>query len=106
MIRLLSRMVTCGMALLLMAGACVAMPAEAVPLSPAATVYRITGVVVSSVDGAPIPRSHLTPSLAEQRGRGPGRQFPAVDGFEADEHGHFSIPLPSAGAWHLTAAAP
>jgi hypothetical protein len=44
--------------------------------------------------------------LAEQRGRGPGRQFPAVDGFDADEHGHFSIPLPSAGAWHLTAAAP
>jgi hypothetical protein len=45
--------------------------------------------------------------LTQQRGRGPGRQFPAVNnGTDSDDHGHFSITLPSAGAWHLTAAAP
>ncbi|WP_035349229.1 carboxypeptidase-like regulatory domain-containing protein [Edaphobacter aggregans] len=101
------RVLSSGLALLLAASYCLAMPPGPAPAPP--TPYRITGVVVSRVDGTPIPHSHLTPSLTQQRGRGPGRQFPAVpavEGFDADEHGRFSIPLPSAGAWQLNAAAP
>jgi len=70
--------------------------------APAVSLYRITGVVVNSLTGAPIPRSHLSPSLTQQS-RGPRRQFPASDGVDSDERGRFSISLPSAGAWHLTA---
>jgi hypothetical protein len=70
--------------------------------------YRITGVVVSSANGSPIPHCRLTPSLVV-RGRVDNRRFPAPqnsqDAFEADEHGHFSIPVPTAGAWRLTAKA-
>jgi hypothetical protein len=70
--------------------------------------YRITGVVVSSTNGSPIPHCRLTPSQVV-RGRVDNRRFPppqnAQDYFEADEYGHFSIPVPSAGAWRLIAAA-
>jgi len=70
--------------------------------------YRITGVVVSSTNGSPIPHCRLTPSQIV-RGRADNRHFPSLqntqDVFEADERGHFSIPVPSAGAWRLIAAA-
>jgi Carboxypeptidase regulatory-like domain len=71
--------------------------------------YRITGTVVSSTSGALVQHCHLTASL-NVRGRGAGnRRFggnPAtqVSG-DADEHGRFSILLPAAGAWHLSASA-
>ena len=67
--------------------------------------YTITGVVVDSVTGNPVSRSHLDASLVG-RGRAPGRRPPTSGGVDADEHGRFTIPLPSAGAWHLTASAP
>ncbi len=83
--------------------------------------YRITGTVVSSTDGSPVRHCHLTAALANpgtQRvgmigsgsfGRGggpPNRFFPATDNaVDVDDNGHFSIPLPSAGAWALTATA-
>ena len=67
--------------------------------------YQITGVLVSSADGSPIPHGQLVPTLVG-RGRAAGQQFPAPVGtFDADEHGRFVIPLPSAGAWDLTASA-
>ncbi len=72
--------------------------------------YQITGVVVNSVTGNPVPRCHLDASLTLQSrgpGRGPaGRRQPTSSGVDADEHGRFSIQLSSAGAWHLTASAP
>jgi hypothetical protein len=71
----------------------------------AGTHYEITGVVVSSIDGSPVPHCKLTPTLVAQGSFG-SRRFPSSnDGSEADEHGHFSIPLPSAGAWNLRASA-
>lgn len=77
------------------------------PVSPA-TAFRITGVVLNSVDGSPVPHCHLSASL-EMRGRGPGpgprRQFPAAEGVDSDEHGHFSLSVSSAGSWQLTATA-
>jgi hypothetical protein len=71
--------------------------------------YRITGTVVSSTSGIPVQHCHLTATL-NARGRGAGtRRFAGSQAtqqsFDADEHGRFSISLPSAGAWHLSAAA-
>jgi hypothetical protein len=71
----------------------------------AATRYEITGVVINSVDGNPVPRCHLTPSPTERRGFG-NRQFPApAASFDCDARGHFTVTVPSAGAWVLTASA-
>ena len=74
----------------------------------AASRYRITGTVVSSTSGAPVQHCHLTATL-NARGRGAvnrrGAPNAAAQSFDADEHGRFSISLPSAGAWHLSAAA-
>lgn len=84
--------------------------------------YRITGTVVSSTDGSPVRHCHLTPSLANATGPGPGvmgarasgrgggppnRFSPVVanNSVDADDNGHFSITLPSPGAWTLTANA-
>ena len=69
-----------------------------------ATSYRITGIVVSSADGSPISHSHLTVTLVP-RGED-DRQFPSPLGtFDADEHGRFSISLPSAGMWRVVGSA-
>jgi hypothetical protein len=71
----------------------------------AATHYEISGTVIDGVHANPIPHCHLTADLNGRRGFG-NRQFPAPNnGFDCDARGHFSIPLPSAGAWHLTASA-
>jgi hypothetical protein len=70
------------------------------------TRYEVTGVVINSVTESPVPHCHLAASLVAARGRGANRQFPAsTNNFEADEQGRFSITLPSAGSWHLTASA-
>jgi Carboxypeptidase regulatory-like domain len=80
-------------------------------LSSDTTHYEITGVVINSVGGDPVPHCHLTPNLVGRRGPvGRGgfgiRQFPAQDnGFDCDLRGHFTVTLPSAGAWRLTASA-
>lgn len=74
--------------------------------SAAAVPFRITGVVVGSNDGAPVPHCHLTATLVP-RSNTSVRQFPAPLGtFDCDAHGRFSIPLPSAGMWRVTASAP
>lgn len=68
--------------------------------------YRITGIVVSSIDGAPVPHSHLTATLVPQGAHTAGRQFPSSLGtFDTDEHGRFSIALPSAGMWRIVGSA-
>jgi hypothetical protein len=71
--------------------------------------YEISGTVIDGAHGNPIPHCHLTADLNGRRGFG-NRQFPASNngldkGFDCDTRGHFSIPLPSAGAWHLIASA-
>jgi Protocatechuate 3,4-dioxygenase beta subunit len=68
--------------------------------------YRITGVVVSSSDGAPIRHSHLTVTLIPKGVGGEGSQFPSPLGtFDADEQGRFSISVPSAGMWRVVGSA-
>ncbi len=92
--------------------------------------YRITGTVVSSVDGSPVRRCHLMATLANpnpgassqgvpgpgimgaggiRRGGGPPNRFPASNNannaVDADDNGHFTLSLPSPGAWTLTASA-
>jgi hypothetical protein len=68
--------------------------------------YEITGVVTNNVGESPVIHCHLTASLVTTRGRGANRQFPAsANNFDADQQGHFTITLPSAGSWHLTASA-
>lgn len=71
--------------------------------------YRITGTVVSGTSGASVQHCHLTANL-NARGRGTGNRRsggnPATQqSADADEHGRFSLLLPSAGAWHLSASA-
>lgn len=68
--------------------------------------YRITGVVVSSTDGAPVPHGHLMVTLVPRGAHAAGSQFPSSLGtFDADEHGRFSITLPSAGMWRVVGSA-
>lgn len=70
-----------------------------------APVYRITGVVISSLGEAPIPHAHLSATAVTQS-RG-GARFPSSGNTtDADEHGRFNLTVPSSGAWHLTASAP
>jgi Carboxypeptidase regulatory-like domain len=83
----------------------------------ATTHYEIKGVVLNSVTKDPVPHCHLMPTL---NGRGgfegrPGmanranfgnRQFPAqASEFDCDTSGHFTVSLPSAGAWRMVASA-
>jgi hypothetical protein len=86
----------------------VASTAFAVPQTKvaAATSYRIAGMIVSSADGAPIQHGHLTATLVPPGADEEGRQFPSPLGtFDADEHGRFSISLPSAGMWRVVGSA-
>lgn len=68
-------------------------------------VYRITGVVVSSVDDAPIARAHLTATLSTRGRTWGGGQPQQGNNVDTDEHGRFSLTLPSPGSWHLSAEA-
>lgn len=69
--------------------------------------YRITGIVVSSADGTPIPHSHLTVTLVPRGADEEESQFPSPLGtFDADEQGRFSISVPSAGMWRVEGSAP
>ncbi|HVV69967.1 MAG TPA: carboxypeptidase-like regulatory domain-containing protein, partial [Verrucomicrobiae bacterium] len=66
--------------------------------------------VVSSVDGSPVPRAHLTatPALSEQNGeRQLYRRTARLAGVDADadEHGRFVLTVPSVGRWRLVASA-
>jgi len=80
-----------------------------------ATRYEITGVVINSVGGDPVPHCHLTATLtgsaqtgSGQTGRGGfgNRQFPApANTFDCDAHGRFTVTVPSVGSWRLTASA-
>jgi hypothetical protein len=98
---------------------------------PAAHVYRITGIVVSSRDGTPIPRCRLTvtesgrtlpASMRESAfpgqfggfgSRPPQRRFNGAFGGASDEQnsvltdssGHFNLTVPKAGMWRLTGQA-
>lgn len=68
-------------------------------------VFRITGIVVSSVDETPIAHAHLIASLAA-RGRF-FRENGPLSGVstDADDRGRFELTLPSAGSWRLVAGA-
>ncbi|HZY62775.1 MAG TPA: carboxypeptidase regulatory-like domain-containing protein [Edaphobacter sp.] len=87
---------------------CVGVTPDIAQTKAAATAapFRITGVVVGTNDGAPVSHCHLTATQVP-RNNTSVRQFPApLETFDCDEHGRFSIPLPSAGMWRVTASAP
>src|ERR1700677_425877 len=70
-----------------------------------ATQYMITGTVVNSINESPVPHCRMT-AAPVTRGSLSNRQFPAdLDPVDCDEHGHFSVSVPSAGSWRLTASA-
>jgi Carboxypeptidase regulatory-like domain len=80
-------------------------PSAAQAKSHPSTPYLITGTVVSSLSQSPVPHCRMT-VVPVVRGSFSNRQFPAeLDPVDCDESGHFSIPLPSAGSWRLTASA-
>jgi protocatechuate 3,4-dioxygenase beta subunit len=70
-----------------------------------ATPYLITGTVVNSVNDSPVSHCRMTAAPAS-RGSSSNRQFPSdLDTIDCDEHGHFSVPVPSAGSWRVSASA-
>ncbi len=73
---------------------------------PDSTHYEITGVVINAVGGDPVPHCRLTPTLNDTRGFR-GRQFPSPtnNSFDCDGRGRFTVTVPSAGSWRLTASA-
>jgi hypothetical protein len=80
-------------------------PRPAAPVKThAPTPYAITGTVVSSISQGPVPHCHMTVAPVA-RGSLFNRQFPESEIYACDEHGHFSISLPSPGLWRLTASA-
>lgn len=64
--------------------------------------YRITGTLVSSTDGSPVPHGHVEATLVGT-GTQQGRLSSLENTFDADDQGRFTILLPSAGMWNLTA---
>ncbi|MCU1320383.1 MAG: Cna domain protein [Acidobacteriaceae bacterium] len=79
---------------------------QAVPTQVSTTPYRITGTVVSSSTGAPVPRCRIVPTRIDRSGATPRRSIAPQDGADTDEHGRFILSLPSAGSWALLARAP
>lgn len=70
-----------------------------------ATPYRITGTVVNAVDQSVVSGCRVAVALVV-RGNFTRRQASGdPDSAHCDEHGHFSVPLPSMGSWRLTASA-
>jgi len=68
--------------------------------------FRITGVVISSRDGSVI--SHCRLSVRKVSDADPtshAQVYPTADNLKADDRGHFSIKVPSAGRWQITATA-
>lgn len=68
----------------------------------AETPYRITGTLVSTVDGSPVPHGHLLATLVGT-GVQQGRRSALENTFDADDEGRFVVVVPSAGMWNLTA---
>jgi hypothetical protein len=76
----------------------------------AAKSFSITGTLINSNNGAPVQHGSLTATLVPRtlgsRSNAGSRQFPAPIGpVDADDHGRFSIALPSAGMWRVVASA-
>jgi hypothetical protein len=87
--------------------ACSAFAAAPVAATPS---YRITGVVISSVDKNPLPHVHLN-AVPTSDGRMGGNFVARGAGFnrgievDSDEHGRFALTVPSPGRWRLMAGA-
>jgi Carboxypeptidase regulatory-like domain len=93
--------------------AAAAQPPKAPAPQPRESAFSITGTVVNSTTGAPVPRCRITASLNNttnarnsSNNRGPGgprrQQQETAD---TDDHGHFTLSLSSAGHWSLRATA-
>lgn len=75
-----------------------------------ATAFKITGVVISERNGAPVPNCHLTatrsaggvsPQRQQRQTRSPANEdSPSTD---TDIRGHFSLLVPTDGSWQVYA---
>src|SRR5450756_44707 len=87
--------------------ACVANSRMGAQPASGASNYSITGTVVSSSSGNPVPRCHVA-AMQVDRGsssnRRPGPR-PQQDGVDCDERGHFSLSVAGAGSWSVRASA-
>lgn len=70
---------------------------------PASAEYSISGVVVNSVTGAPLPRSKVE---VHSVGRVPGQDGPLSDAVLSDALGQFSLEHLPAGTWIVAAQRP
>jgi hypothetical protein len=86
--------------------ACLRPLALAIPLLPVAAwaqahPYRISGTLLNSMQGTPIASGSI--SAESDRACGSSSATPAA--VTSDARGHFSLALPCAGVWRLTASA-
>ncbi|QNI35463.1 carboxypeptidase-like regulatory domain-containing protein [Edaphobacter albus] len=74
--------------------------------SAAPSGFRITGVVVNSLNKAPVAYAHLdaSPAITERRMNSTFNPRTGI-ATDTDDQGRFALTLPSAGAWRLTASA-
>lgn len=76
---------------------------QSVASKPAPQQYRITGVLVNSVDGSPVRKGHLEAALSG-RGRQAGQRLGTGENTaDTDDRSRFVLSLPSAGMWNVTA---
>lgn len=81
--------------------------AQAGATTAAVQPYRIHGVVVSARNRAPVPRCHVSAQLEGTRfDRRQGGDGPTMVTGNSDAEGRFSLDLPAAGMWQLSAIAP
>jgi hypothetical protein len=75
--------------------------------SPSGTTspFKVTGIVVSTTTGSPVLHCHILPIKIERGPTAVRRTASQLDGADTDEHGHFTLSLPSAGSWSLRATA-
>src|SRR6185312_6560600 len=68
--------------------------------------FSITGILVNSTNGAPVQHGSLTATLVPRGSAGSRQSLAPIGPIDADDHGRFSITLPSAGMWRVVASAP
>lgn len=80
---------------------CSSLAMEPVSVPPT---YRITGTVVNSMDETPLSHAHLSATLANRERRRMGSFSSSGIETDTDAQGKFTLTVPSAGAWRLTAS--
>src|SRR5258708_16675501 len=75
------------------------MTASAQTSQPESSPFSITGIVVSTTTGAPVPHCRVVPTKLERGPTTARRSTSQQAGPEPDERRPFLMPLPSAASW-------